>query len=38
MWSHMVTGWSQVVTLVTVMLQDLNNNGLDGYHGSKTSA
>ena len=29
--------WSQVVTLVTGVIQDLNNNCLDGYLGSKTS-
>ena len=29
--------WSKVVTLVTVMVQDLNNIGLDVYYASKTS-
>ena len=28
-WSH----WSQLVTLVTVKVRDLNNDGLDVYYG-----
>ena len=26
--------WSHIVTVVTVEVKDLNNNGLDGYYGS----
>ena len=29
--------WSQLVTLVTVKVRDLNNDGLDVYHGSTAS-
>ena len=36
-WSHLVTFghiWSQVVTLITVEVEDHNNNDLDGDYGS----
>ena len=29
--------WSQLVTLVTVKVRDLNNDGLDVYYGSMAS-
>ena len=29
--------WSQLVTLVTVKVRDLNNDGLDVYYGSTAS-
>ena len=34
---HIGHTWSQLVTLVTVEVRDLNNDGLDVYHGSTAS-